>query len=281
MEEDSKLEKERSNNRIVSINLFTVPSDEELVPPLFEEEDDLYDPLEELPESSPPHSPLFPSQGSSDLSVFHTSSDPSSQVPSELPASQGLSMMSSQTSPQDVSNPTTSSQALPNSSLSSQASSISTSSSQASSDLSTLSQASSSQSRRSIPVSFACKQHGLIPVKEKKRPRKPSPLRTRRRSSEVQLDDFFSNGCHCEKKCFKLFDKEYYNDTRNEAKALTRDELDMLLMAFVSVEQVVGPSHKHAPKTRERAMVKTFYHHGKPICRDTFLALHGIGNSPY
>lgn len=120
-------------------------------------------------------------------------------------------------------------------------------------------------------------------MKEKKRPRKPSPPRTRRPSSEVQLDDFLTRGCRCASRCYKLFDREYYSSTRDEANELTRDELDMVLlgqiMAFVCVDTVVGPSHKHAPTQRQRAVVKTFYHLGKAICRDTFLALHGIGNN--
>ena len=51
------------------------------------------------------------------------------------------------------------------------------------------------------------------------------------------------------------------------------------IMAFVSMNSVVGPSHKHAPHQRQKTRVKTFYHHGKKICRETFMALHGIGNT--
>ena len=50
------------------------------------------------------------------------------------------------------------------------------------------------------------------------------------------------------------------------------------IMAFVSMDNVVGPSHKHAPSKRQLTRT-TFYHIGKKICRDTFLALHGIGNT--
>ena len=64
---------------------------------------------------------------------------------------------------------------------------------------------------------------------------------------------------------------------RDEANQLERDTLDMVvmaqIMAFMSVDGIVGPSHKHASHQR----VNAFFHMGKHICRDTFLALHGIG----
>ena len=78
------------------------------------------------------------------------------------------------------------------------------------------------------------------------------------------------------------FDRGYYISKRDEANALSRDELDMVvmgqIMAFVSMDNVVGPSHKHAPHQRRMTRVKTFFHHGMKICRETFMALHGIGN---
>ena len=48
---------------------------------------------------------------------------------------------------------------------------------------------------------------------------------------------------------------------RDEASALTRDELDMVvlgqIMACMSVSNVVGPSHKHTP--HRRVQVKTSF----------------------
>ena len=49
------------------------------------------------------------------------------------------------------------------------------------------------------------------------------------------------------------------------------------IMAFMAIDTVVGPSHKHAPQQRQLTRVH-FCHLGKKICRDTFLALHAIGN---
>lgn len=49
------------------------------------------------------------------------------------------------------------------------------------------------------------------------------------------------------------------------------------IMAFVSLDDVVGPSHKHAPSPRQATRVAFFYHTGSKICCATFLALHAIG----
>lgn len=59
-------------------------------------------------------------------------------------------------------------------------------------------------------VSFACRKGEIIPVKEKKRPRKPSPPRNKRPSSSQQLDNFLAKGCRCAGKCYQQFDREYF-----------------------------------------------------------------------
>ena len=68
---------------------------------------------------------------------------------------------------------------------------------------------------------------------------------------------------------------------RDEANQLERDTLDMVvmaqIMAFLCVDGIVGPSHKHASHQRQALRVNAFFHMGKRICRDTFLALHAIG----
>ena len=129
-------------------------------------------------------------------------------------------------------------------------------------------------------VSFACRRQELVPVKEKKRPWKPSPPRNRRASSDQQLDEFLLRGCLCARECYLQFDRKHYCNKRDEANSLSREELDMVvlgqIMAFIAMDNVVGPSHKHAPHQRQMTRVKTFYHQGRKICRETFLALHGI-----
>ena len=53
------------------------------------------------------------------------------------------------------------------------------------------------------------------------------------------------------------------------------------IKAFTCMENVVGPSHKHAPHQRQRTRVQTLMHAGKRVCKETFLALHTIGIHVY
>ena len=115
-------------------------------------------------------------------------------------------------------------------------------------------------------ISFACQRQGLIPVKEKKRPRKPSQPRCRQPSSDDRLDEFLSRGCCCASKCFKEFTRDYYCQKRDEASSLSRDELDIVVIGqIMRIDDVLGPSHKHSPHQRQRMMVKMFYHMGLQI----------------
>ncbi len=122
-------------------------------------------------------------------------------------------------------------------------------------------------------------QHHLC--KERKRSRKPSPAGTKRLTSTEQLDQFLARGCGCATKCSVQFDRDFYLSKRDEASALTREQLDLVVLgqiqAFLSVDEVIGPSHKHTPTQRRTTRVNTFYHLGEKICRGSFLTLHGIG----
>ena len=128
---------------------------------------------------------------------------------------------------------------------------------------------------------FASRQQlgELIPVKDKKRPRKPSPLRNKRPSSDHLLDGFLQRGCRCSSKCYFFFTREYYRTRRDQANSLATVELDMVVLgqigACVNDDEVVGPSH-HTPHQRKSTRA-VFLHKGKRICRETFLTLHAIG----
>ena len=190
---------------------------------------------------------------SSSLNPSHSTSLTSSQLSSSQDPSQSTSLTSSQpTSPSQSTSPALSQ---------------------------SLSQ-SPTLSDKPPTISFACRRQELVPVRDKRRPRKPSPLRNRRPSSDDLLEEFLSRGCRCASKCYRQFDRVYYGTRRDEANALTKDELDMVvlgqIMACMSVSPVVGPSHKHTPHRRQQVKT-TFFHQGKKICRDTFLALHGLG----
>ena len=146
----------------------------------------------------------------------------------------------------------------------------------------------SSQHHAVLPsdtISVACRLQDLVPVKEKKRPCKPSPSRSRRPSCDEWLDRFLERGCGCASNCFQQFDREYYCLKRDEANDLSRELLDMVVLgqiqAFTCMENVVGPSHKHAPHQRQRTRVQTLMHAGKRVCKETFLALHTLGIHVY
>ena len=51
------------------------------------------------------------------------------------------------------------------------------------------------------------------------------------------------------------------------------------IRVFVNSNEVVGPSHKHAPQQRKATRAIMFLYGGKRICRETFLALHAIGKT--
>ena len=119
-----------------------------------------------------------------------------------------------------------------------------------------------------------------------RRPRKPSPPRNRQPNMDEKLDAFLAKGCGCKldrgKECYLLFSEDYLYTKRVECSALSREGLDMVIlgqiMAFTQSDDVVGPSHKHAPTNRKASRVM-FHHAGKKICALTFLALHGIGKT--
>ena len=132
-------------------------------------------------------------------------------------------------------------------------------------------------------VSVACRRQDLIYIVEKNRSSKPPTPRRKRPTSAEQLDEFLSRGCGCASNCYALFNRDHYQLKRDEASSLSRKELDMVVLgqiqAFLSMDDVIGPTHKHTPTQRKITRVNTFFHLGKKICRATFLALHGIGKN--
>lgn len=77
-----------------------------------------------------------------------------------------------------------------------------------------------------------------------------------------------------------MFTREHFQTLQDMSAELDKAVLDGIIvgqiMSSVTTTPIVGPSHKHAPVPRSRARV-TFSHHGFPICKATFLQLHGIG----
>ncbi len=62
--------------------------------------------------------------------------------------------------------------------------------------------------------------------------------------------------------------------------AITRDELDLILLgqifAHICDEEEIVPCSSNNPSFRRRAHV-SFYHHRWPICKNTWMKLHGTG----
>ena len=152
----------------------------ESIPPLFEPEDDLYDPRWEEPQEGsqvePPELPAPPPSQEPSLAVL-PDMDPS---PMSLPPSQ------------DPSQPEP--PVLDPSSLSLQPSQVTP-----------LPALLSSLPDKPDTISFACRPRELIPVREKKRPRKSSPVRQKRRTCDEALDEFLQKGCGCASRCFRLW----------------------------------------------------------------------------
>ena len=99
-----------------------------------------------------------------------------------------------------------------------------------------------------------------------------------------ECKQFHQRTCGCDKDqgnpCSKLFPLEHYIEMRAHCSFLTKDELDLALMGFISSaildsETVKDGRHQHPAKRKRLTM--TYKHHGMEVCRKTFLFLHGIG----
>lgn len=98
------------------------------------------------------------------------------------------------------------------------------------------------------------------------------------------VDDFLSSGCGCQKwkgkSCSMQFNNTHVLDVRLSMRALTRDELDLVvmgqLMAGANISESVSTKSYHRPAMRQKAYT-SFFHQGKPICQSMFVFLHCIG----
>ena len=97
-------------------------------------------------------------------------------------------------------------------------------------------------------------------------------------------ENFYQRTCGCDKNqgspCSKLFPLEHFIEMRAHCSLLTKDELDLVLMGFISSsmldsDAVKDGRHQHPAKRRHITMA--YKHHGVEVCKKTFLFLHGIG----
>ncbi len=95
---------------------------------------------------------------------------------------------------------------------------------------------------------------------------------------------FCDQGCGCSlldgAPCSRQFSLQHYKDMRSDTAELSWGELNMALMgqvmALTCCEETVRRVH-HLPSERQRNTT-LFQHHGLPVCRRTFLFLHGVGD---
>ena len=97
------------------------------------------------------------------------------------------------------------------------------------------------------------------------------------------IEEYLGRECGCLKNdgkaCSTQFDAAYVRDVRLSFKALSSSELDMFIMgqliAFSNTSITTNSSNRNVSHER-RNNYTSFQHHGKPICRNMFLFLHGI-----
>ena len=59
---------------------------------------------------------------------------------------------------------------------------------------------------------------------------------------------------------------------------LSRSELDLVILGqLAALLKDTSEVNAHRPSSQRQRTSMAFHHHGVPICRDTFLKLHGIG----
>ena len=97
------------------------------------------------------------------------------------------------------------------------------------------------------------------------------------------LSRFATTGCVCTKfkgkPCSLQFSCEYVESVRASCAELSHSELDMVifgqLMACVNDSSSVSVVARHQESERLKSYT-SFFHRGKPVCRQMFLILHGI-----
>ena len=95
---------------------------------------------------------------------------------------------------------------------------------------------------------------------------------------------FYTNTCGCDKAqgnpCSTLFTLDYIIELRAQCSLLSHDELDLVLMGFISSAMLDSDDirdGRHQNSAKRRRITMSFKHHGHNVCKKTFLFLHGIG----
>ena len=109
------------------------------------------------------------------------------------------------------------------------------------------------------------------------------------REEEQTVQGFLSRGCGCSivpGGCCQQFAPAHFEQMRSLCAALSRAELDLILMGQImsltnnSELTVNFMSHRHKRQERVHSNM-TYFHQGLKVCRATFLFLHGIGTKMF
>ena len=103
------------------------------------------------------------------------------------------------------------------------------------------------------------------------------------REEEDKVANFLGTGCGCTLyfggPCNKAFSAEHLRSIRTQCQDLDHTSLDLVLLGQImgtnSHSSTVQSSHQKSSIQKKTRM--SYYHHGIPVCRTTFLFLHGIG----
>ena len=105
---------------------------------------------------------------------------------------------------------------------------------------------------------------------------------------EIQkVDQFLADSCKCQQgpkgtPCSTALSKELISTTRNDCHQLTRNELDLAVMAQINALRTRASDQDHELHDNSKFRANMlFFIHGIPICQTTFLFLHTISRTRY
>ena len=108
------------------------------------------------------------------------------------------------------------------------------------------------------------------------------------KTEEERIEMFIRDGCDCSQapKCSNILTKETIMKGRQESLELTKDELDLVVMAQIRSLRSIHeqPTSRTSHHSSEHAVTRSrseYYLHGVRICRKTFLFIHCMSGSRY
>ena len=106
-------------------------------------------------------------------------------------------------------------------------------------------------------------------------------------SEEEIIKQFVANGCSCKLAdggpCCKRIQESEFQESRDECRELSREELDLVVMGQLRACNQHGPTtQKQKQHNKERESSKSMFRFGgQRVCIKTFCFLHGMGRSKF